>query len=232
MRKVLSIISDYLAGRSIYKPAIKILDFAVSIFISSKIFEALYFHYQLLDISDYESLSLFFLSGRFVVPLILFVAVWRFLNFFLKIIFMLGVLRVKENYLRKIENFRLGEDEKLQFRYTNECPGIYPVQNYSPFFKYYLISREIIMAFNHKKIEASFESGKENMLNNFKLGFKILIVIISSFMSVPFFGWKLFLISTLAIILALLFFFLSYIFLEVIPNAIKKFDREILLPNS
>jgi hypothetical protein len=232
MKEFLFFITDYLKGKSVYAPVVKIMDFLFSVSITSYIFSKVYFPYTLINLTDYRGIYSFFVNGDFWPPFIIFLIIYFGLGFIAQSIFILTNLRYELKIKTKILAYgRKKKDLNRLFKNINNNP-IAPIPfkvNHTYLLQYIQKIKDSVKPEQWKNALNKMERTKENLLSNFKVTIKAIIAITLYFMSLSHFGWLLYLISLLVLISLLIFFFLSHLLLEILPVAVQKVDAEYVL---
>jgi hypothetical protein len=226
MKELFLVCGDYLKGKEIYPPIRRAITLLVNISVASFIFEKCYGKYTFLDIQDYKGIVAFFIKGNFFIPFALFIIVCGITYLFSTFIF-IAITHFRSTYLiRKIVSYEVKKDEiKDLITSTTKIPKYASpidltedilVNLYAQFRTE--LKPEVI-----DSIAQQLELPKKNIESNFHLGFRLLIVITIYFSSIPQFGWVLYVISILTIIIAIYLQMISYQFLAILPTLIRKF---------
>jgi hypothetical protein len=230
MNQFFSYIIDYLNGKSLYSPLSRGLSFLFSISISSWLFKKIYFNYSLLDITDYKAIYGFFVNGKFWIPLILFLIIHITSGFFADGFFSLFTLWKTSKWLKRIVKDKMTKKDFNSFfiRLSKDPLGIMPVKlNKSVWLIYYEQIRQSKSTEEWEKVLLWAKKKQIEISLNFKIAFKALLAVTVYFANLTYFGWRLYLISCLFILILLVFFLIAFLFLELLPVAIRKWDKEI-----
>ncbi len=229
MKNYLFVVSDFLSGKPVYPVISRILHVLFSASIASFLFEKFYFHYHWLEISDYKGILDFFIKGYFVVPFTIYVVVHFSINLFSTALFSLLTFFKSATLLNRIHKFQLTKEESnAAIDKLNNNPVVEPPEKWTEpaFFKLYEHIKSNVPAAQWNRMEADLDKQKINVQKNFHLGIKTIIVVTIYFVTISYFGWMLYLVFLIVILLTLLGLWVSYLFLDLFPAAIRKFRYE------
>lgn len=230
MKELLTYVSDYLKGNSIYSPVLRFLDFYLSASIASSIFKRIYFNYSLLDLTDYKGIYNYFINGDFAVPLLLFTIVHYGIGIVGESIFSLMTLKKSNEWTSRILKFKIKKKDYVSFFKTINNNPIAPASlkfDKGIVIKYFELLKSSVSKEDWEKAKKMAELKKEEIKSNFKLVFKGMIALTVFFRLVPYFGWILYSISILISLAGMTFFFYSYVVLDISPLFIRKIDAEM-----
>ena len=226
MNEIFIIAGDYLKGKSVYPAFRRILNLLLNISIASFIYEKFYGNYTWLNLDDYKSILDFFIKGNFFIPLSIFLVVYS-VTLFLSLAIFTSI-----NHFKSVKITR----KILLYQFKNESIDqglneITQASNYvspTPLTTDIMISayqkiREKITPEAFKKIENELEKSKQSLLANYTLAFRMLIAITIYFFSLPQFGWILYTIAIILLVVGLYSLMFAYRFLDILPTILRRF---------
>lgn len=219
------IAEDYIQGKSIYRPIIRILNLLFITSLSSFYYETFFGKYVWIDIFDYKSILDFFIKGNFFIPFSLFLIIYFLLDCVSSLIFFvfksvgnsLLTKPIKYHYLKRqpVEN-RINEINLVSSFFS-------PVNlTKKSFFDFY---GKLRTELDHKiMIEISNETKKpkEDLKKTFDLIIKILILIITYYKIFTQLGSWTITIIIICLIISLMFIIFVYKILEILPYLLEK----------
>lgn len=171
--------------------------------IASSLFEKLYFKYTIYDISDYKSIFNFLVKGQFMVPLLIFLLIWLTTKYIPVFYNEWRKRRFQEKFDKGTENVKRGLETWFE-----DVPSL-----------------KRILGRNMKLTPGDVQGFKmeiykrQNILEEYLvLIIRIFIVLLISFVSTAYFGWMLFCLSILAIMISLVLLLSLDAFLEILPD--------------
>jgi hypothetical protein len=222
------VVEDYLKGKPVYPAARRALSFLFSVSITSFIFERCYFRYTWMDIADYKAIIDFFIKGYFFVPFCLYVIVHFFLDYISRLVYDTLITIKADKVRQKILRAKYKKsDAKKLIKALNENNPVPFVVDEPWLFAIYQQLTNTYTPEQWKGMVAELEKAKRNNEHNFRLVIKGLITISIYFTIVPYFGWKLYLVSILLLIIYGILLFWTYLFMEVTPIAIQKIYADV-----
>lgn len=200
-----------------------------SISISSFIFEKIYFTYEWSEINDYKFMLDFFIKGHFVVPFCIFVVVHGITTFIPTVIYTQLTFTSSLKSMKKIIEFEIEknpiERELGLARIISD--KVTPLKlNKEALINLYVEFREHITPEAVNKIEKECDSEKDKLEANFIFACRAFVAIAIYYPTIPYFGWKLFFLVAVSILLYLYLLLLGYKFFDIIPTLIRKFRVE------
>lgn len=219
------IAEDYIQGKSIYRPILKILNLLFIISLSSFYYEKFFGRYVWLDITDYKSILDFFIKGSFFIPFSTFLITYIFINLASNLIFIVfkffGDLvftrPIKYHYLRR----QSIEDRISEINLVSSF--IVPVNlTKRSFFDFYVKLRNEL---NHNvlfELSKEIERPKENLEKTFDLIVKVIILIFTYYTTLPQFGSWTMTIIILCLIISMIFITFAYKILSILPYLLEK----------
>ncbi len=229
MNEIFIIAGDYLKGKSVYPAFRRMLNLLFNISIASFVYEKCYGHYTWLNYNDYKGVLDFFIKGNFFIPFSIFLVVYS-LTQFLSIAFF-GAL----NHFKNIKITR----EIIQYQFKKETidERLKEINKVSKIVSPIRLTKNTMLALyqelrNHitpeafEEIEKGLKEPKQNLEANFILAFRIIIAITIYFTSIPQFGWALYLIAMIVLIIGMYVLMISYRFLDIIPTLMRKFHHQ------
>ena len=209
MNQLLSFIADFLNGKSIFTPLKRFLNILFSVCIASWIFRKMYFRYVLLDASDLKGIYHFLVSGEFIIPLMIFMVVHFSAGFLSRSVFELGTLYFSDRWRNRILRLQISVEPAKPF-----------------WIRYYELIRKSAASRRRDHAKKMLQSIKRTTSINFNLAFKSVIVISIYFPSINYFGWILYSLSIIILLMILVSLFLVYILMELLPAVIHKIGIE------
>lgn len=231
MLNLFNYIDDYLKGKSIFSPASKFLSFCFSVSISSFIFKKYYFNYKLLDFTDYKGLYDFFVTGSFIIPLILFTVIHYGISIIANGIFSLSAEHKSSKWKTWILKQKIDKGDYRRFYKTiNQNPLIpFPVKmDKGVIIKYYEAVKKSISSEQWEMARVQAKNKKREIVENFILAFKGIIALTVYFINIAYFGILLYVLIIVVLIASLIFFFFAFLTLDVAPLLIQKVDLEFM----
>ncbi len=230
MNELLFPIADYLKGKSVYPAAARILNFLFSVSISSFVFETFYFHYYWLDISDYKAVLNFFIKGDFFIPFSIFIIIHSILDVVSHFVFTLTTFRKSASLLKGIIQYEFNKEHyRSVITSVNNNPVVdMPVvldKNY--LLELYKHLQANITADDWNELSKTCDEQKASVKRNFSLLFKAVVVITIYFVTIPHFGWFLYLLVILVLILLMSLMWIGYLFFDLLPAAIGTFRNAV-----
>lgn len=226
MKEFSFIIDRYLKGESIYKPIRVVLNLLFNITISSFFYEKYVGSYYWFNYNDYKAILDFFVKGHYIVPLCIFMLVYFSLEIITSIIFSLLTTNKSIELQNKITSISL-QSEKAEIenklkenQYVNESiKEIISTPDWA--IKYYQILQRSISKSDLKKLESLVNKLTIEIQSLFKLIFRILILFLIYHFVLPDFGFWLWLIVSIMLLVIQYLLVKSFIILSVAPLAIK-----------
>lgn len=83
--------------------------------------------------------------------------------------------------------------------------------------------RKALKPEDFEKIDSELKVPKTNLEETFRLCFRAIVAITIYFLSLPQFGWILFLLAILILLVAMYVILLAYRFLDILPTLVRKF---------
>jgi len=227
MIKIDSFIQDYLEGKPLYAPLVKVFDILFTVSITSFIFTRFYFPYSLIDITDYKTLYRFFIDGHFWIPLMICTVVHYAIGLSSSLLFSLTTQWQSARWIEDALKTRFTKkDIKVFFRTLNDNPFVPRTQRIEPssFFKYYEHIKNSVPPEQWTESLKLVDKKKKEIKTNFKLVAKAGIAVSLYFIGLGYFGWVLYAGSIVLFAGLLVFFFYVFLILDVAPVVIRKMD--------
>lgn len=229
MNEIFIIAGDYLKGKTVYPAFRRVFNLLFNISIASFVYEKFYGNYTWLNYNDYKGILDFFIKGNFFIPFSIFIVVYGATQFLSMAFF--GSL----NHFKTIKITR----QILQYQFKKESVDeqlkeIKKVSKYvSPIsltkntiLEVYQDLRKHITPEAFEEIEKGLKEPKQNLEANFTLAFRMIIAITIYLNSLPQFGWLLYLITLVVLIIVMYILTISYLFLDIIPTLMRKFYHQ------
>jgi hypothetical protein len=229
MNELFLFIGDYLKGKSIMPSIRRTLNFLFNISISSYLFERIYGSYTWLNYNDYKGILDFFIKGNFFIPFSIFLVVYGITQFLSMILF-LSINYFKAVKLTK-EILEYQFKKELIDKLINEINEVSEIVSPIQLTKATLVSlyqnlRTHLTPEAFENMESSLKEPKQDLETTFYLAFRMMIAITIYFISIPQFGWFLYSIATVFIIVGMYVIMIAYRFLDVFPTLTRKFHHQ------
>ncbi|HAD81539.1 MAG: hypothetical protein A2509_01280 [Candidatus Edwardsbacteria bacterium RIFOXYD12_FULL_50_11] len=229
MNDLFFIAADYIKGNSIYRPVRRIFNLLFNISIASFIYEKIYEQYYWFDYYDYKSILDYFVKGNFFIPLSIFIAAYGITHIISLTTFYLITYSKTVKWTKSIIDYKVKKETVANK--INEISAIskkvIPIE---------LTETMLIEVYNHLKnkltpenynnIEKGLTEQKNELMANYHFIFRALITITIYFISLSTFGWLLYLLTTLTLLVTLYLLTLSYRLLDILPVLFSKFQAE------
>lgn len=229
MNKYLFIIADYLKGKSIYSPVRRILNLLFNISIASFIYEKTYGKYTWLNYDNYKGILDFFIKGKFFIPFSIFFAVYS-LTQILSVILFTSINHFKTlKWTKEIIAYEVRNDliEERLNTISEVSKYVSPIVITKPLLiELYNNLKSDLTVEMYNKIENELREPKENLEATFHLFLRGLIAISIYFLSLSQFGWVLFIIILLTLLVGMYLILLAYRFLDILPALVRKLHTE------
>lgn len=229
MNEIFIIAGDYVKGRSVYPAFRRMLNLLFNISIASFIYEKCYGHYAWLNYNDYKGILDFFIKGNFFIPFSIFLVVYSSTQF-LSVTFFWAL-----NYFKSIKITR----EILYYQFKKETidEKLKEINKASKIVSPIRLTKNIMLEVyqelrNHitpevfDEIENGLKEPKQSLEANFTLAFRMLIAITIYFFSLPQFGWLLYSVAVLVLLLIMYLLMIGYRFLDIMPTLMRKFHHQ------
>lgn len=229
MNEIFIIAGDYLKGKSIYPSFRRMLNLLFNISIASFIYEKCYGNYTWLNYNDYKGILDFFIKGNFFIPFSIFLVVYSLTQFLSLLIFSVINHFKSVKLTRKILQYQFQKEtieEKLTeiSKVSNIVSPIELTKN--NMIEVYQKLRNDITPEAFEEIENGLKEPKINLEANFNLAFRMMIAITIYFYTIPQFGWFLYMIAIIVLILGMYIIMISYRFLDIFPTLMRKFHHQ------
>lgn len=226
MNEIFIIAGDYLKGKSVYPAVRRLLNLLFNISIASFIYEKCYGEYSWLNYNDYKGVLDFFVKGNFFIPFSIFIVVYAVTQF-LSIAFFAALNHFKTiKITREILQYQFKKetiDERLK-EITKASKYVSPIKlTKNTMVSLYGELRTQITPEAFEELEKGLKEPKQTLEANFTLAFRMSIAISIYFFSIPQFGWLLYSVAILVLLLAMYILMISYRFLDILPTLMRKF---------
>jgi ABC-type multidrug transport system fused ATPase/permease subunit len=229
MDKIMQI-ADFLSRKSMFPVLRKGLNLLFCASITSYIFEKFYFKYSWLEITDYKGILNFFVKGNFIVPFSIFVVVFIATYFISYSSFAIPNYFKSTKWQRKIIEYKLSKSEATG-QVQNIQSKIEDVTAFKSSEKFliglYNYFKKTINQKEYIRIQRELQKLKDNLEANYILSFRAIITIIIYFISIDYFGWLLFSVVMILLILYMLLLIFGYRLLDILPTLIGRFVFEV-----
>lgn len=226
MNEIFIVAGDYLKGNSVYPKLRRTLNLLFNISIASFIYEKCYGSYSWLNYNDYKGVLDFFVKGNFFIPFSIFLVVYGVTQFSSIAIFKIINLFKTVRLTREILLFQFKKetiDENLK-GITKASKYVSPSKlTKETMVTLYKELRNKITPEAFNEIEKELKSPKQNLEANFTMAFRMTIAITIYFISLPQFGWKLYVSVMIILVLGMYILMIAYRFLDILPTIMRKF---------
>ncbi len=229
MNEIFIIAGDYLKGKSVYPAFRRMLNLLFNISIASFLFEKCYGKYSWLNYNDYKGILDFFIKGNFFIPFSIFLVVYSLTQFLSTAVF------ITINHFKTISITR----EILEYQFKKETidEGLAEINKVSKYVSPIRLTKNIILAGyqelrNHitpeafEEIEKGLKEPKQNLESNFSLAFRMLIAITIYFITLPQFGWALYILAMIVLLLGMYALMIGYRFFDILPTIMRRFHYQ------
>ncbi len=229
MNDLFFFIGDYLKGKSILPSIRRILNFLFNLSISSFLFEKIYGSYSWLNYNDYKGILDFFIKGNFFIPFSIFLVVYGTTQFLSMILFLSFNYFKAVKLTKEILEYQFKKDIIDQrLKEINEVSEIVGPINLT---KETLVSlyqnlRTKLTTEAFENMESSLNESKQNLEATFSLAFRMMIAISIYFIYIPQFGWFLYSIAAVFILVGMYVIMIAYRFLDVFPTLMRKLHHQ------
>lgn len=217
--------ADYLKDKNLFPFLRQLLNLLLTISISSFIFEKFYFEYIWINPDDYKSILNFLLKGYFFIPFSIFFIVWTSTYLFSYLSFSLFNFYIAEKYKEKIIRFSFEKNEaKQRMEKLTQGLKVESVEKVDSrwFIQYFKVLKKEIKPEMYQKMHHTLHTLQDNMIKNFTLFFRGFIASTIYLFIIPHFGWLLYLLLLIIMIVSSFLFSLGYQLAELVPTlAIK-----------
>jgi len=229
MNEIFLFFGDYLKGKSILPSIRRLLNLLFNMSISSFLFERIYGFYTWLNYNDYKGILDFFIRGKFFIPFSIFLVVYGTTQFLAMIIFSTVNFFKGVKLNKEILEYQFKKD--LIDQRLNEINKVSEIVSPIKLTKETLVSlyqnlRAHLTPEAFENMEASLKEPKQNLEATFTLTFRMMIAITIYFISLPQFGWFLYSIAAVFILVGMYIIMIAYRFLDVFPTLMRKFHHQ------
>ncbi len=229
MNEFLLIGADYLKGKSFYNPLRRGLSLLFNISISSFIYEKIYGNYVWFDFNDYKQILDFFIKGYFSIPLCIFIAVYGITQILSLLIFT-SINHFKTiKWTKAIINYQV-KSKVLEQKFddiTNTSELVSPIKiNKELMINLFTHLKSELSPEAYKQMEKELKEPKNNLEATYHLAFRAILAITIYFISIAHFGWVLYSLTIITLLLGMYLTMLSYRFLDIFPTIVRKFQTE------
>jgi hypothetical protein len=204
------------------------LNLLFNISIASFIYEKCYGDYTWLNYNDYKGILDFFIKGNFFIPFSIFLVVYSLTQFLSLLIFSVINHFKSVELTRKILQYQF-QKETIEEKLTeiNKVSNIVsPIElTKNNMIEVYQKLRNNITPEAFEEIENGLKEPKINLEANFNLAFRMMIAITIYFFTIPQFGWFLYTIAIIVLIVGMYIIVISYRFLDIFPTLMRKFHH-------
>jgi hypothetical protein len=226
VKELFNIASYYIQGKPVYPAIRRILNLLFNISIASFIYEKCYGTYTWYNYNDYKEILDFFIKGRFFIPFSIFVVVYGLTQILSNAFFSIF------NHFKSVKLQR--EILKYQFKKETIDERLADIQNVSKHVIPIELTPELILQAYHalrkdlkpedfQKIENELKQPKQNIEANFDMAFSALAAITLYFFTLPQFGWLLYAIVSVVLIVGMYILTIAYRLLDVTPTILRQF---------
>jgi len=187
--------------------------------ITSFVFERYYFKYRLLPIDDVNSIYDFFIRGHFIVPFALFYAFWILTIALRMLLFQVPNAFISKKFGSILTKFMVWYLVSKKSKFSS--PNVLPKSKSLDWVVKSLPDTELEDRSLIKKTLQSHQS----LESDFTLVLRGFIAITLYFISIDYFGWRMFLILLLILLFTWILQFMKYQFVEATPTLFR-FSRD------
>lgn len=229
MNELFLFIGDYLKGQNVYPVFRRILNLLFNISITSFFYEKCYGDYTWFNYYDYKGVLDFFIKGGFFIPLSIFLVVYGTTQFLAMIIFSTVNFFKAVKLNKEILEYQFKKD--IIEQRLNEINEVSDIVSPIKLTKETIVSlyqnlRTHLTPEAFENMETDLKEPKQNLEATFSSAFRMMIAITIYFISLPQFGWFLYLIATLIILAGMYVIMIAYRFLDVFPTLVRKFHHQ------
>lgn len=233
MEQVTNIVGKFLNGKPIFTQIKRILDVIFIASISSYIFESYSGKYEWLNYDDYKGILDFFIKGKFIIPLSIYLFVFYLTTFISSNILVGLIIKKSHKYQNKIRgiNLQLEKIESNELTNENFLTGE-NLKKYFPIPKaaldlYVIISESLKGRITFEKLRFEIDREKNEFQLTLNLLFRALIALIFYFIALPALGKGLFFFLVFTIIIIIIVFSCGLLLLNILPSMIQKLNIEM-----
>lgn len=229
MSEIFLIAADYLKGKSVYPPIRRALDFLLNISIASFVYEKCYGQYTWLNYNDYKGMLNFLIKGEFFIPFSVFIAVYGITYFLAQAIFAATNHFKTLKWTRQILYYEIKKraiDQHLK-DLDKVSKKVSPVRLTKPLMiELFNELKNHLTPEAYQNLETALKQPKQDLEANFHTAFRLLIAITIYFISLPQFGWLLFLIVVITLAISMYLILLASCFLDILPALVRRMQSE------
>lgn len=222
--------SDFiLNGKSIFPILRRLLNFVMVLSVTYYFYEK---HYGEVDCNlyfDRVKMLEFLLKGAYIIPLSISVVVYVITEYSAQIIFFLINYFLSLRYERKILQSSISPREinEMLRKVENVSEVVTPIKLTPDLLKKAYLEIRKTMGPEILKMEAELKNEKKNSESNFIFWFRILLTCIFYLSAaIPNYGWRLFTITVISMVVLMISSIFYYQTLNIIPTALRKFHFE------
>jgi hypothetical protein len=223
-------ISNYLNGKPVSPVILKTIDITLTVSLTSILFQKVYFHYDILDITDYKGIIRFFTSGQFIIPFTLFFLIHFSIKAISSAIFTIAAHFISVKWLNRIltYEFKLADVENfLNIPANQKLPVVPLVLDSSFIFKTYSHIKKSKTEKQWQKVTDKINRNAKSAKSILNLIIKAIIATIVYYNTIPYFGGFYFSFVLFLLIITLALQFIWHLILDIAPAAVRKFDVEM-----
>lgn len=226
-------LADYLKDKKLFPLIRQPLNYLFIASICSYIFEMFYFEYEILDLLDYKIVLSFFLKGEFFIPFGIFLVILYLTYWVGYFAFEWTNMLISEKLKKKILDFSIEKNKykmaRSEVRVMTEIQKRRPEKiNREWYQRLWKILRDELSAEEFTRLRKNLKEYQDSMTENFVLMFRVFVATSIYFLSIAYFGWLLYAIVLIVILICVLLFAIAYQFGELLPVAIDKFNYEMM----
>ncbi len=221
--------SKFLKGESIYPDLRRLIVVLLKLSISTYVYIYFIGEFNLYEVSEYKKVIIFFLSGKFLIPFIIFAFTHLILTFLSSVIFSVLTIFPVIKLKRKIIDYKLTYEDKETSKNVAKSVAKYSIKkdvSDDDLLKVYKEYKEkFLFSFDTKlteDLEKDLLVEKKNVELNFNFTFLILISSIIFYINLPDFNTVLFVIVILVTLVFSIFSILTYRFFDILPTIVLK----------
>lgn len=200
-----------------------ILNFLFVASITSVAFKKIYYDYYLLDITDYSAIYEFVIEGHFFIPCIVFYLIWMSTDRIGILLFSLPNMLIQRRLRKKLLRFSF---EKMKwFNQADEKAKIaidkfIQFPNDKVFDALILEVNKAIKQEDLKQLHSGIEEGKNKVEKQFVLVLRASVATTIYFLTLPYFGWGLFITLIVLIIFSTVLLTVANQCIQILPTVL------------
>lgn len=218
---------DYMRGRTVYPVGRRVLNLLFNVSISSFFFEWIYGPYVWYDYHDYKRIADFFVKGHFFIPFSIFIILHAVTYYVPLFIFELKKVFKTQKWIRKVIMWELKKEEANNIYLKTDEASKYIAPSKVNFEDLYRDLKSQVDPKMWESIQNGMKRSVQNLEHNFCFAFRGLVAITVYFISIPQFGWLLYLTVFVLLVLSMVIMLYAACFFTVLPTLVRKMAFEV-----